>query len=212
MKTVLISSAVVLSAISVFILFWHLFSGSGRTEPQINLPSSPQTAEAPKVLLWDSMWVDEAVHRDRTNIGWLFCIPRHFYDPEFRKLLLSRKWRNGGAAAGFNQKQQQRGDKAPRDFDGMREKRASSIVTYFCIFVLVLSLIRAALDMNRNLKKVGVAEELQLTLFSSFSLSLFFVATFLHSWPGNQSAISSATSSVNTATAAVAVASTVMSS
>lgn len=149
MKTVLISSAIVLLGITFLLVLWQLFGGHHRKQAQIELPSDVIASSLePKVYIWDSLWIDPAVNRNRTNVGWIFTIPRKEYDFEYRKILLARKWKAAGIA------KQQKKLEAARDFDGLREKRASSIVTYFCIFVLVLSLIRAALDMNSNLKKV----------------------------------------------------------
>lgn len=163
MKVVLISSAAILSAIAAFILVWQLSGGSYRKEAQIELPCNVVKRHEQKVQVWDALWLDQAGSRNQTNIGWMFTIPRKHYDPEYRELLLSRKWKATGVA-----QQRQKGEKTSRDFDGLREKRASSIVTYFCIFVLVLSLIRAALDMNSNLKKV--CQEQVLLIIPIYSL------------------------------------------
>ena len=172
MKTVAISSAAILTAITCFIILRQLFGGAHPKDTSNGHSGESQTPEpVEKFSLWeDSLWVDKLEAKNKTNIGWLFTIPRHHYDPSYRQVLLSRKWK---ASEAFQKLQ--KGEKGPRDFDGLREKRASSIVTYFCIFVLVLSLIRAALDMNSNLKKVRVTTEPlnNPLLFSRISPSVF---------------------------------------
>lgn len=218
MKVLLVSSAALLSAIGAFILVWQLFGGSYRKEAQIELPCNVVQTQQQKVQVWDSLWLDQVGSRNKTNIGWTFTISRRYYDPEYRELLLGRKWKATAVA-----QQRKKGDKASRDFDGMREKRASSIVTYFCIFVLVLSLIRAALDMNSNLKKVCQGEVLLIIptyfSFSRHVLPALFASHISILLPGNNSTISSTdesstgtNSNATSATAAVSVASTVISS
>lgn len=177
MKTLAISSAIVLSSICLFLLGWRLFGGSHRKEALIDFTSNLEPQEPPKVQIWDTLYVDVAEKENTTNIGWIFTIPRRFYDPVYRQLLINRKWK--GSAA----KETSKGVKPARDLDGMREKRASSIVTYFCIFVLVLSLIRAALDMNSNLKKVRMGWTMVINKPSfvfPFSLSLFRAPTSIY--------------------------------
>lgn len=216
----------VLSAIATFILVWQLFGGSHRKDAQINLPCLSKTTPQLKPAVWNSLWIDGTHNRNATNIGWLFTIPRRHYDPEYRHVLLNRKWKAAAEAAATQQKK--KGEKAGRDFDGLREKRASSIVTYFCIFVLVLSLIRAALDMNSNLKKVRPLDDSVLLIPCLFLPPVLFLLP-LFAWfafvsvsfqlPGNNSSITSTTtttaataSNTTSTTAAVTVASTVISS
>lgn len=149
MRTVLVSSAIGLSAISI--LLWQLFGGNFRKQAEVQLTRSESFLDPPKVLIWESIWKEQGSDENKTNIGWIFTIARRNYDSDYRQTLLNRRWK------GSAKPQDAKGERGGRDFDGMREKRASSLVTYFCLFVLVLSLIRAALDMNSNLQKVTLS-------------------------------------------------------
>lgn len=156
MKTILVSSALLLGGLCISYAVWQLFGSSHRKQAEMDYLSTSEVGQnRVKEQIWDRMWKERTSDRNKTCLGSLFTLPRKFYDSSYRQTLLHRQWKaNSGGVT--NKKTPGEGAEkgAGRDFDGMREKRASSIVTYFCIFVLVLSLIRAALDMNSNLKKV----------------------------------------------------------
>lgn len=147
MKTAL-ATAIAFSGICISIYLWQLFGGNQRKQAEVQFSRSESSLGPPKVQIWENIWRDQSSDENKTNIGWIFTIARRNYDSDYRQTLLNRRWKASAKS------QDGDGEKKGRDFDGLREKRASSIVTYFCLFVLVLSLFRAALDMNSNLQKV----------------------------------------------------------
>lgn len=143
------------SGLSVSIFVWQLFgskstqAGTTQESEDVVASSEEPPTEPPKNLFWiESFWREHDGEAHKTLRRWIFTVPRLQYDPEYRHVLLQRRarWKTTGSRRNLS-------DKA-KELDGIREKRTSSLITYFCIFILILSLIRAAADMTSNLKKV----------------------------------------------------------
>lgn len=152
-NAVLLSTLGVVAGLGIVsVIVWQFRAGEikdvASAEPLESVGENESSQEAERSrMFWSKLWLQDKQDAHKTQLGCIFTLERRFYDVIWAK---GRRYRLKSS------KKPAIGDKNKEFNDEIREKRASSLITYFCIFLLVLSLVRAAVDMTSNLKKVPV--------------------------------------------------------